>query len=74
GRFFEKVLLPVSQASYGMFLCHMFLLAAVSAWLRTTALTTPLQVLCTAALSFTGVALFCVLVRRIPKIGKLIIG
>ena len=74
GRFFDKVLLPVSKASYGMFLCHMFLLAAVSAWLRTTALPTPLQILCTALLSFIGVALFCVLVRRIPKVGKYIIG
>ena len=74
GRFFEKALLPVSQASYGMFLCHMFLLAAVSAWLRATGLPTPVQILGTAVLSFAGVALFCVLVRRIPKIGKYIIG
>ena len=84
GRFFDKVLLPVSKASYGMFLCHMLLLGSASAWLRSSLgtgadgvldiWTTPVQILATALLSFAGVALFCVLVRRIPKVGKWIIG
>jgi peptidoglycan/LPS O-acetylase OafA/YrhL len=84
GLFYEHVLLPVSKASYGMYLCHMLLLASVSAWLRTSLglgadgvlgiWTTPVQILATAGLSFAGVALFCVLVRRIPKAGKWIIG
>lgn len=84
GRFYKNVLLPVSKASYGMYLCHMLLLGAVSAWLRTSlglgaegALgiwTTPVQILLTAAISFSCVALFCVLVQRIPKAGKWIIG
>ena len=84
GRFFEKVILPVSKAGYGMFLCHMLLLGSVSAWLRTAlgtgadgkigVWTTPVQILATALLSFAGVALFCVLVRRIPRLGKWIIG
>lgn len=83
-RFYRKVLLPVSQASYGMYLCHMLLLGLVSAWLRTTlglgengALgiwTTPVQIISTVVLSFTGVALFCVLVRKIPKVGKWMMG
>ena len=79
-RFFDKVLLPVSKASYGMYLCHMLLLGYVSAWLRTSLgvgtdciWITPLQILATALLSYVGVALFCVLVRKIPKIGKIII-
>ena len=84
GRFYEKVLLPVSQASYGMYLCHLLLLSVVSAWLRSSlglgadgALgiwTTPVQILSTAILSFLGVALFSVSLRRLPKLGKWIIG
>ena len=84
GAFYEKVLLPVSQASYGMYLSHMFLLAAVSAWVRTWLgvgaggklglWTTPVEILATALLSFVGVALCCVLVRKIPKAGKWIVG
>ena len=84
GRFFEKVLLPVSNASYGMYLCHLLLLGLVSDWLRGTlgvgiagtlgVWTTPVQICATALLSFVGVAVFCVLVRRIPKVGKWIIG
>ena len=35
GSFFRRILLPVSRASYGMYLCHMIVLAAVSGWLRT---------------------------------------
>ncbi len=84
GRFYEKVLLPVSKASYGMYLCHMLLLGIISAWLRSALgigeagtlgiWTTPVQILGTAVLSFCGVALFCVLVQKIPKVGKWLIG
>ena len=84
GRFYEKVLLPVSKASYGMYLCHMLLLATVSGWIRASfgtgaegifgVWTTPVQILSASALSFIGVAIFCVLVQRIPKIGKWIVG
>ena len=84
GRFFEKVVLPVSKASYGMYLCHMLILGLFSAWLRGSlgtgeagALgiwTTPMQMLSTALLSFAASALFCVLVQRIPKVGKWIVG
>ena len=83
-RFYSRVLLPVSEASYGMYLSHMLLLAAVSPWLRERLgignegvlgiWTTPVQILATAALSFIGTALFCVLVRRIPKAGRWIVG
>lgn len=84
GSFYKKVLLPVSKASYGMYLCHMLLLGMASSWLRSGlglgadgALgiwTTPVQVIGTALLSYVGVALFCVLVQRIPKVGKWVIG
>lgn len=84
GRFYEKVLLPVSKASYGMYLCHMLLLGVVSAWLRTALgigpdgrlglWTTPVEILSTAVLSFLGVALFSIAVQRIPKVGKWLMG
>lgn len=84
GAFFRKVLLPVSKASYGMYLCHMLLLGAVSAWLRSALgigpegllglWTTPVEILATALLSFVGIALLCILIRRIPKLGKWIMG
>ena len=34
GCFYDKILLPVSRASYGMYLSHMIVLASVSGWLR----------------------------------------
>lgn len=84
GRFFDRVLLPVSRAGYGMYLCHLLLLGSLSAWLRSSLgtgtdgvigiWTTPVQILATALLSFVGTAVFCVLVRRIPKVGRWIIG
>ena len=84
GSFFNKILLPVSKASYGMYLCHMLILGLISAWLRTALgvgtdgtlgiWTTPVQIISTALLSFATSALFCVLVQKIPKAGKWIIG
>lgn len=84
GCFYKNIILPVSKASYGIYLSHMLLLGIVSAWLRSGlglgangALgiwTTPVQVIGTVLLSYFGVALFCVLVQRIPKVGKWVIG
>ena len=84
GRFYDKVVVPVSKASYGMYLSHLLLLGVVSAWARSSlgtgadgilgVWTTPVQIVSTAVLSFAGVALFCVLVRRIPRIGRYLIG
>ena len=85
GKFYEKVLLPVSKASYGMYLSHMVLLGLISAWLRSSlglgadgalgpVWTTPVQILGTALLSFVSVAFVCVLVQRIPRAGKWIVG
>ncbi|MBO4524992.1 MAG: acyltransferase [Bacteroidales bacterium] len=82
--FYRKVLLPVSKASYGMYLSHMLILGLISAWLRSSlgigpagalgAWTTPIQILSTAILSFTTVALLCVLLQKIPKVGKWLMG
>ncbi len=84
GRFFQRILLPISKASYGMYLCHMIVLVAFSGWLRTslgTGLdgllgiwTTPVQILATALLTFLATALFSVAIQRIPHLGKYLIG
>ena len=84
GSFYRKVLLPVSYASYGMYLMHMAFLAAYSGFFRNTLglgtdgilgiWTTPVEIIATAVCSFITVAVVAVLVRRIPVIGKYIIG
>ena len=84
GRFYEKILLPVSKASYGMYLCHLLLLVYVSGTIRSWLglgeagvlgiWTTPVEILAIAILSFIGVALFSILVQKIPKIGNWLMG
>ena len=84
GTFYRQVVLPVSQASYGMYLCHMMVLSFFSGWLRESLgigtegamgiFTTPLQISLTTILTFTVTALACVLIQRIPKVGKWLIG
>ena len=84
GCFYDKILLPVSRASYGMYLSHMIVLAAVSGWLRNSLgsgsegvlgiWTTPVQIIGTATISFVTVAVANVLIQRIPKVGKFIVG
>jgi hypothetical protein len=84
GKFYENVLLPVSKASYGMYLSHLLILGAISAWLRSALgvgadgvlgiWTTPVQIFGTVILSFTATAILCVLVQKIPKVGKWIVG
>lgn len=83
GVFYSKVLLPVSKVSYGMYLCHMLLLSSVSAWLRSAfgigqdgmfgIWTTPIEAIGTAVISFCGIAIFCVILQRIPRVGQWIV-
>jgi len=84
GRFYRKIVLPVSKASYGMYLSHLLVLSIVSAWLREALRlgsegllgiwTTPVQILATAVISYVVVALACVLIQKIPKLGSIIVG
>ena len=81
---YRHLILPLSKAGYGMYLMHMLVLASVSAWMRTLwgvgqggnwgVWTTPLQILLTALISFAAVGLLAVLLQRIPRIGKYIMG
>lgn len=98
GAFYRRILLPVSKASYGMYLGHMVALSAYSALFQrliastplciniSTAhcinastplcinVSTPLCILATAVCSFITVALAAVLLQRIPRLGKYLIG
>lgn len=84
GGFYRKVLLPVSKASYGMYLGHLIILVPISSairgWLGTGTdgclgfWTTPVEILLASLCSFICVAVVSILLQRIPKIGKYIIG
>lgn len=74
GAFYRRILLPISQASYGMYLGHMVALAAYSSLFRGIMSSTPLIIISTAVCSFVTVSVVAVLVRRIPVIGKYIMG
>ena len=84
GAFYQKILVPVSKASYGMYLAHLLVLVAFSGlfrgWLGTGDAgvlgiwTTPVEILLTALCSFVCTAIAAVLIRRIPVAGKWIMG
>lgn len=84
GHFYQKVLLPVSKASYGIYLAHLLVLVpiagAVRGWLGSGEAgvlgvwTTPVEILLAAVLGFVFTAVLAVVVQKIPKIGKYIVG
>lgn len=73
GRFYRKVILPVSGVSYGIYLMHMFFLIffhqVVSGW----GLSTPVHILVTAVLTFAVSSVISRLISMIPG-GKYIVG
>ena len=69
GRLHERVVRPISEASYGMYLLHMFILAPVSAMLIPR-ISTPLAILATAMVSFAVSALAALVLRKMPVVGK----
>ncbi len=84
GAFYKKVLLPVSKASYGMYLCHLLILVPICVWFRGWLgsgaegllgfWTTPVEILVSAVCAFVVTAIVSVILQKIPKIGKYIIG
>lgn len=82
GNFYQKVLKPVSEASYGIYLAHLLILVPISGairgWLGSgdTGLlgfwTTPVEIILSAVSAFICTAVLSVAVRNIPKIGKYI--
>jgi surface polysaccharide O-acyltransferase-like enzyme len=84
GMFYQKVLLPVSKASYGVYLMHLLILVpvctAIRGWLGSGAegvfgvWTTPIEILSSAIIGFVATTLLALVLQRIPKIGKYIMG
>lgn len=84
GAFYKKVLLPVSKASYGMYLCHLLILVPIFGWFRGWLgsgaegilgfWTTPVEIVVSAVCAFVVTAIISVILQKIPKIGKYIIG
>ena len=82
GRFYSKVLLPVSKASYGMYLSHLLVLVPLAGYIRGWLgsgidgmlgfWTTPVEIVLSAVSAFVCVAIISVILRKIPKIGKYI--
>ena len=84
GGFYQKVLLPVSKASYGIYLLHLLILVPISGavreWLGVGAegllgvWTTPVEIVVSGVLGFLCSAIVAVVLQKIPKVGKYIVG
>ena len=84
GAFFRRVLLPVSEAGYGMYLSHLLILSGVSSWFRNRfgigadgvlgIWSSPVEIVLAAVVSFVLTAALCVGLRRIPRVGKYLVG
>jgi len=82
--FYRNIILPLSQAGYGMYLIHMLVLGNLSPIFRSALgvgsdgvlgnWTTPVEILLTALVSFVIVGVMAVLIQRIPKAGKYLMG
>ena len=80
GRFYQKFLLPVSKASYGIYLMHLLILVPVFGVFRNLLgsgsegilgfWTTPVEIMASAITAFICTAIVSVIMQRIPKIGK----
>ena len=84
GGFYQKVLLPVSKASYGIYLLHLLVLVPISGavreWLgvglegKLGVWTTPVEIVVSGVLGFVFSAIIAVVLQKIPKVGKYIVG
>ena len=73
GRVYDSVIRPVSEASYGMYLLHMFILPSTFALLRPQ-LPVPLAIAATAAATFALSAVVALLLRKVPFFGRWMCG
>ena len=84
GGFYQRVLLPISKASYGIYLLHLLLLVPISGFFREWLglglegklgiWTSPVEILSASLLGFVLSAIIAVVLQKIPKVGKYIIG
>ena len=81
---YRKVVMPISKASYGMYLSHLLILVPICGffreWLGTGPesrlgfWTAPVEIVASAVCAFVCVAAVSIAVQKIPKIGKYIMG
>lgn len=84
GCFYQKILLPVSKASYGIYLIHLLILVPISGAIRNMLgsgeegllgfWTTPVEILASGIATFIITAAVSVVMQKIPKAGKYLIG
>ena len=84
GGFYQKVLLPVSKASYGIYLLHLLILVPISGAVRELLgsglegklgiWTTPVEIILSAVAGFLCSTIVAVSLQKIPKFGKYIAG
>ena len=73
GWFYDKVVLPVSKVSYGMYLMHMFALVAILSYVSTWGLATPWTMLISTALTYVVCAVVALVISKLP-FGKYVVG
>ena len=73
GTFYRRVIRPLSDASYGTYLVHIFFLTTVMPFLKGH-VPVPVAIVGCALATFTAASFFSLLVRRIPVFGKWICG
>jgi peptidoglycan/LPS O-acetylase OafA/YrhL len=77
GKFYQKVLLPVSKASYDMYLMHLLILVPISGAIRNALgsgadgrlgfWTTPVEIILSSILAFIGTAVAAIAITHIFK-------
>ena len=73
GGFYRHVMLPLSNASYGVYLIHILVLTVVTGWYKTL-VPTPFSIIAIAVTTFVISSLLSAAGRRIPWIGKWLLG
>lgn len=73
GAFYQWIVRPLSEASYGTYLLHMFVLLAVFDAVRPHC-NTSATIFATAGASYVAASAASVLIRRIPFVGRFIVG
>jgi len=73
GAFYRWIVRPLSEASYGTYLLHMFVLLMVFDVVRPHC-NTPATIFVTAVASYAIASAAGVLIRRIPFVGRFIVG
>jgi surface polysaccharide O-acyltransferase-like enzyme len=73
GWFYNRIIRPASEASYGTYLMHMIVLAPLVVFFKGM-FPTPAGVVVVAVCSFVASTIISCLLRRIPIIGKFIVG